>query len=136
MKSEMDSMYENQVWTLVYPPEGMKPIRGKWVFKNKTYMEGKIITYKARLMAKGYLQRQGVNYDETFSPVPMLKSIRILLAIVAQYYYEVWKMDMKTTFLNGSPYEDVYMTQLEGFMSKMIVKYASFKIHLWIEASI
>ena len=114
----------------------MKPTRGKWVFKNKTYMEGKIITYKARLMAKGYLQRQGVNYDETFSPIPMLKSIRILLAIVAQYYYEVWKMDMKTTFLNGSPYEDVYMTQLEGFMSKMIVKYASFKIHLWIEASI
>ena len=69
-------------------------------------------------MAKGYRQRQGVDYDETFSLVAMDRSIRILLAIVAHYNYEIWKMDVKTTFLNGNLYEDVYMTQSQGFTFK------------------
>ena len=102
MKSEMDSMYTNQVWTLVDPSEGIKPIGCKWIFKKKIDMEGNVITYKARLLAKGYRQRKGMDYDETFSPVAMLKSIRILLAITAHHDYEIWKMDVKTTFLNGN----------------------------------
>ena len=63
MKSEMDSMYTNQVWTLVDPPEGIKPIGCKWIFKKKTDMKGNVITYKARLMAKGYRQKQRVDYE-------------------------------------------------------------------------
>ena len=63
-------------------------------------MEDNVITYKARLVAKGYRQKQGVDYDETFSPVAMLKSIRILLAISTHYDYEIRKMDTKTAFLN------------------------------------
>ena len=90
MKFEMDSMYDNQVWFLVEPLEGVKPIRCKWVFKKKTDMDGNVITYKARLVAKGYKQRQGINFDETFSPIAMLKSIRILLAIAVYYDYELW----------------------------------------------
>ncbi|KAG8489201.1 hypothetical protein CXB51_017237 [Gossypium anomalum] len=93
MRSEMDSMYENQVWTLVDPPEGVKPIGCKWVFKKKTDMDGNVQTYKGRLVAKGFRQIHGVDYDETFSP-----------------------MDVKTAFLNGKPEEDVYMTQPEGFV--------------------
>ena len=77
-----------------------------------------MITYKARLVAKGYCQKQGVDYDETFSPVTMLKSIRILLAVVARYDYEIWQMDVKTAFLNGNLIEEVYMTQPEGFISR------------------
>ena len=73
-------------------------------------MEGKIVTYKARLVAKGYRQRQGVDYDETFSPVAMVKSIWILLAIAAYFDYEIWQMDVKTAFLNGNLTEEVYMT--------------------------
>ena len=76
-----------------------------------------MITYKARLVAKGYRQKQGVDYDESFSPVAMLKSIRILLAITSHYDYEIWKMDVKTVFLNGNLTEEVYMTQPEGFIS-------------------
>ena len=89
MKSEMDSMYTNQVWTLVDLLEGIKPIGCKWIFKKKTDMEGNVITYKAKLIAKGYCQRQGIDHDETFSPLVMLKSIRILLAIDAHYDYEI-----------------------------------------------
>ena len=97
-------------------PEGIKPIGCKWIFKKKTDMEGNVITYKAKLVAKGYRQRQGIDYDKTFSPVAMLKSIRILLAIVAHYNYDKWKKDVKMTFLNGNLFEEVYMTQLEGFI--------------------
>ena len=69
-------------------------------------------------MAKGYRQRQGVDYDEAFSFVAMLKSIRTLLDIAAYYDYEIWKMDVKTTFLNRNLSEDVYRIQSEGFTSE------------------
>ncbi|KAK8600391.1 hypothetical protein V6N12_050245 [Hibiscus sabdariffa] len=117
MRSEMDSMSSNQVWTLVEPPEGIKPIGCKWVFKKKTDMDGNVQTYKGRLVAKGFRQIHGIDYDETFSPVAMFKSIRILLAIAAFHDYEIWQMDVKTAFLNGKLEEDVYMTQPEGFVA-------------------
>lgn len=115
MKAEIQSMSENQVWNLVDAPVGCKVIGCKWVFKKKTDMDGIVHTYKARLVAKGFTQTQGVDYDETFSPVAMIKSIRILLAIAAFHNYEIWQMDVKTAFLNGTLSEDVYMVQLEGF---------------------
>ncbi|KAK8597114.1 hypothetical protein V6N12_065590 [Hibiscus sabdariffa] len=117
MRSEMDSMSENQVWTLVEPLEGIKPIGCKWVFKKKTDMDGNVQTYKGRLVAKGFRQIHGVDYDETCSPVAMIKSIRILLAIAAFHDYEIWQMDVKTAFRNGKLEEDVYMTQPEGFVA-------------------
>ncbi|KAK9044761.1 hypothetical protein V6N11_058653 [Hibiscus sabdariffa] len=88
MRSEMDSMSDNQVWTLVEPPEGIKPIGCKWVFKRKTDMDGNVQTYKERLVAKA-----------------------------AFHDYEIWQMDIKTAFLNGKLEEDVYMTQPEGFVT-------------------
>ncbi|KAK8984925.1 hypothetical protein V6N11_064471 [Hibiscus sabdariffa] len=117
MRSEMDSMSDNQVWTLVEPPEGIKPIGCKWVFKKKTDMDGNVQTYKGLLVAKGFRQIHGVDYDETFSPVAMFKSIRIFLAVAAFHDYEIWQMDVKTAFLNGKLEEDVYMTQPEGFVT-------------------
>ncbi|KAJ9546873.1 hypothetical protein OSB04_019416 [Centaurea solstitialis] len=116
MESEMQSMYDNQVWDLVDHIPSLKIVGHKWVFKKKTNMDGKVHTYKARLVAKGYTQTHGVDYDETFSPVAMLKSIRILIAIAAFHDYEIWQMDVKTAFLNGKLSEDVYMTQPEGFV--------------------
>ncbi|KAK8597087.1 hypothetical protein V6N12_065563 [Hibiscus sabdariffa] len=88
MRSEMDSMSENQVWTLVEPHEGIKPIGCKWVFKKKTDMDGNVQTYKGRLVTKA-----------------------------AFHDYEIWQMDVKTAFLNGKLEEDVYMTQPEGFVT-------------------
>ena len=64
-------------------------------------------------MAKGYTQKEGFNYEETFSPVAMIKSIRILLSITGHMDYEIWQMDVKTTFLNGSLDETIYMAQAE-----------------------
>ena len=79
-------------------------------------MDENVHIYKARLVAKGFRQVQGVNYNETFSPVAMLKSVRIILAIAAYFDYEIWQMDVKTAFLNGNLTEDVYMMQPEGFV--------------------
>ena len=107
MESEMDSMYSNKVWTLVDKPEGIKPIGCKWVYKRKLGPTGKVETFKARLVAKGYTQKAGIDYEETFSPIAMLKSIRILLAIVAYYDYEIWQMDVKTAFMNGHIHEEI-----------------------------
>ncbi|WCJ31679.1 Retrovirus-related Pol polyprotein from transposon TNT 1-94 [Euphorbia peplus] len=118
MQSEMDSMYENKVWTLVDSSEDMRYVGCRWIFKKKRDMDGKVVTYKARLVAKGYTQKQGIDYEETFSPVAMIKSIRIMLAIAAHYDYEIWQMDVKTACLNGHLEEDVYMMQPEGFTSK------------------
>ncbi|KAJ4744212.1 Transposon Ty1-GR1 Gag-Pol polyprotein [Rhynchospora pubera] len=116
MESEMQSMYDNKVWTLVDLPNGVKPVENKWIFKRKVDMDGNLTIYKARLVAKGYKQIHGIDYEETFSPVVMFKSIRIMLAIAAFYDYEIWQMDVKTAFLNGNLEEDVYMTQPECFV--------------------
>ena len=77
-----------------------------------------MITDKARLVAKGYPQRQGIDYDKTFSPIAILKSIRILLTITGHYDCEVWKMDVKVAFFNGNLFEEVYLTQTEDFISE------------------
>ena len=87
MKSEMGSMYDNKVWTLVDLPDDRQAIENKWIFKKKTDTDGNITVYKARLVAKGFGQVQGVDYDETFSPIAMLKFVRIRLEIAAFYDY-------------------------------------------------
>ena len=83
MKSEIGSMYDNKVWTLVDIPDDRKAVEHKWIFKKKTDADGNVSVYKARLVAKGFRQIQGVDYDETFSPVAMLKSIWMLLELLA-----------------------------------------------------
>ena len=115
MKSEIGSMYENKVWTLVDLPDDRQAIENKWIFKKKTDADGNVTVYKARLVAKGFRQVQGIDYDETFSPVAMLKSVLIMLAVAA--FYEIWQMDIKTTFLNGFIKEELYMMQPEGFVN-------------------
>ncbi|GKE14889.1 retrotransposon protein, putative, ty1-copia subclass, partial [Tanacetum coccineum] len=114
MNVEMQSMKDNDVWELVELPPNAKTVGHKWLFKKKTDMEGTIHTFKSRLVAKGFTQTYGVDYEETFSHVADIRAIRILIAIVAFYDYEIWQMDVKTTFLNGHLFEEVYITQPEG----------------------
>jgi hypothetical protein len=116
MKSKIRSIYDNQVWTLVYIPNDRKAVENKWIFKKKTDTHGNVTIYKDRLVAKGFRQIQGVDYGEIFSPVAMLKSIRVLLAIATYFYYEIWKMDVKTAFFNDNIEEELYMVQPEGFI--------------------
>ena len=116
----MKSMYDNQVWNLVDQTSGLKTVGCKWVFKKKTDVDGKVHTYKARLVAKGYTQTQGIDYEETFSPVAMIKSIRILFVIAAFYDYEIWQMDVKTSFLNGKLSRRCVYDTTRGFCTVQI----------------
>ncbi|KAL0428099.1 UNVERIFIED_CONTAM: Copia protein [Sesamum latifolium] len=109
----MNSMGSNQVWTLVDPPKGVRPIGCKLVYKRKLGADGEVTAFKARLVEKGYTQRPGVDFEETYSPVAMAKSTRILLSIAAWYDYEIWHMDVKTAFLNDSVEEEIFMDQPE-----------------------
>ena len=83
-------------------PDDRQAISYKWIFKKKTDADGNVTVHKARLVVKGFRQVQGVNYDETFSPVAMLNSVQTMLEIAAFYDYEIWQMDVKTAFLNGA----------------------------------
>ena len=89
MESEIESTRKNQVWNLIDPPDGVKIIEYKWICKKKKDMNGNVHIHKSRLVSKGFRQVQGVDYDEMFSPVAMLKSIRIILAIAAYFDYEI-----------------------------------------------
>jgi len=107
----MKSNEKNQVWDLVDLPNGRKTIGNKWILKVKRNAESSIEWYKARLMAKGYTQREGIYYEKTFSPVVRFASIRLILAIVAHLDLEFYQMDVKTVFLNGELDEEIYMDQ-------------------------
>ena len=95
MKTEMESMDSNQVWELIELSANIKLIGCKWVYKRKRGLDRKVETFKARLKAKGFTQKDGIDYEETFSAVAMLKSIRILLSIGVCLDYEIWQMDVK-----------------------------------------
>ncbi|KAL4590248.1 hypothetical protein LXL04_003174 [Taraxacum kok-saghyz] len=115
--TQQEIVEPNQLDLVDLPPHS-KTVWSKWVFKKKTDMDGNIHTFIERLVAKGFTQTHGIDFDDTFSPVAMIKSITILFAIVAYYDYEIWQMDVKTSFLNGHLLEDVYMVQPEGFVDK------------------
>eukprot|EP00253_Pinus_taeda_P009013 PITA_09013 len=117
MKEEMNSIKSNKVWDLVELPNGAKAIGCKWVFTTKKDSLGNIERYKARFVAKGFTQKEGIDYTETFSPVSKKYSLQIIMALVAHFDLELQQMDVKTTFLNGDLEEEVYMKQLEGFPS-------------------
>ena len=118
MEEEMESMRSNNVWELVDLPKGRRAIGNKWVLKIKRKPDGSIDRYKARLVAKGYTQQEGIDYEETFSPVVRFASIRLILAIVANLDLELHQMDVKTAFLNGELEEEIYMEQPTGFIIK------------------
>nr|GEU76013.1 hypothetical protein [Tanacetum cinerariifolium] len=108
--SEITSEIPMEVEGFKPPQEEVIPIC-RSIFKKKTDMDGIVHTYKAHLVAKGYTQLYGVDYEETFLPAADTRAIRILLSIAAFYDYKIWQMDVKTTFLNGYLDEDIYMVQ-------------------------
>ena len=100
-------------------PYGVKIVRCKWVFETKKDSYGNIERHKEILVAKGFTQREGIDYTETFSPVSRKDSLRLVMALVTHFDLEMHQIDMKTTFFNGDPEEEVYMKQPEGFSSSV-----------------
>ncbi|KAL9265434.1 Retrovirus-related Pol polyprotein from transposon TNT 1-94-like protein [Drosera capensis] len=117
MNDEIKPMSDNDFWELVSLLEGVKPIDCKWIFKTKKDSEGNIIRFKARLVAKSYTQKEGIDFKEAFSPVSSKDSFRIIMALVTYFSLELHQMDVKTAFFNGDIEEIIYMQQPENFVS-------------------
>jgi Reverse transcriptase (RNA-dependent DNA polymerase) len=114
MKEELISIENNQTWELTELPEGRKAIGSKWVYKIKEG-ENKDTKYKARLVAQGFSQKYGIDYDEVFAPVARTTTLRILLSLAGKMNYIAKHYDIKTAFLNGTLEEEIYMKQPPGF---------------------
>ncbi|RDX86811.1 hypothetical protein CR513_31805, partial [Mucuna pruriens] len=106
MKEELKSMEHNGVWDLVELPKGCKRVNCKWVFKTKHDSHGNLKHYKAILVAKGFTQKDDINYEETFSLVLRKDSFRIIMILVAHYDLELHQMNLKIAFLNGDTKEN------------------------------
>jgi hypothetical protein len=115
MHEELDNFDRNHVWELVDPPRGCKPIGTKWVWKNKEGEKGEVVRNKSSLVAQGFNQKVGIDYEETFPPVARLEAIRILLAFAVAKGFKLHQMDVKSAFLNGVLEEEVYVRQPLGF---------------------
>jgi hypothetical protein len=109
MHEELEKFERNQVWELVDPPPGCKPIGTKWVWKNKEGEKGEVVRNKSRLVAQGFNQKEGIDFEETFAPVARLEEIRILLAFFVAKGFKLHQMDVKSAFLNGVLEEEVYV---------------------------
>jgi hypothetical protein len=117
MKEEMDSLENNQTWDLVQLPVGKRALQNKWVYKLKEE-DGGEKWYKARLVVKGFAQKKGIDFDEIFSPVVKMTSIRTILSLVAVEDLHLEQLDVKTTFLHGDLEEEIYMQQPQGYEVK------------------
>jgi len=102
--------------------KGAWPICVKWVYKKKTNADGEVERYKARLIVKGYKQKEGIDYDEVFTPVTRMETIRLLISLEAQHRWTILQMNVKSTFLNGVLEEEVYVEQPLGYMRRGVEK--------------
>jgi hypothetical protein len=118
METELSSMHKNNTWTIVTLPPGRTPIGYRWIYKIKLNLNGTVQRYKARLVAKDYHQSYGIDYNETYSPVVKLQSLRVIFALAAQYDLELHQLDVKTAFLNGYLDEELYIEIPQGLTAQ------------------
>lgn len=115
MKFELISIEQNKTWSLLDLPKDRSPIRLKWIFKVKKDPNGKIIKHKARLVARGFVQKHGTDYDKDFTPVARIETIHMILSLAGKNGWYVHHLDVKSDFLNRTLEEEVHVTQTEGF---------------------
>ncbi|KAI5353001.1 hypothetical protein L3X38_005893 [Prunus dulcis] len=118
MREEIEALHAQGTWDLVPLPAHKNLVGCKWVYRIKKNADGSIASYKARLVAKGFSQEEGIDYYETFSPVVKPTTVRLVLALAAQFQWSLRQLDVKNAFLHGVLQEEVYMTQPQGFENK------------------
>ncbi|GKC99417.1 retrovirus-related pol polyprotein from transposon TNT 1-94 [Tanacetum coccineum] len=116
IQDELNQFERLQVWELVPRPEGKNVIALKWIWKNKCDAENIVVRNKSHLVAKGYKQEEGIDFEESFAPVARLEAVLMLIAFAAHKNITIFQMDVKTAFLNGPLKEEVYVSQPEGFI--------------------
>jgi len=118
MEMEMTALARNHTWSLVDLPRGANLVTCKWIFKIKRGSDGKLLRQKARLVAHGFSQIEGIDFDETYSPVVKFPTIRVILTIAVSKGWPLHQLDVDNAFLNGELKEAVYMAQPPSFVNK------------------
>ena len=108
---------KNDVWEIVLRPEGKSVVTSKWIYKIKCVVDGGIEKYKERFVARGFSQKEGVDYEETFAPIARYTSIRTIISLASVMGWILHQMDVNTTFLNGVIEEEVYREQPQSFVA-------------------
>ncbi|GJY56304.1 putative ribonuclease H-like domain-containing protein [Tanacetum coccineum] len=127
MQEEMQQFIHQKVWQLVPLPNGKIAIRTKWILKNKRDARGIVVRNKARLVAQGHRQEEGIDYDEVFALVARIEAIRLFLAFASYMGFMVYQMDVKSAFLYGEIEEEVYVTQPKGFEDPHFPKHHNYR---------
>ena len=109
MQAEYDSLLDNNTWTLVNKPEDQQALPGKWVFKVKYGANGQVDKFKARYVAKGYAQIEGVDFFDTYAPTCKPETLQILLATAAQKDLQLGQIDIKSAYLHSNIEEEIYL---------------------------
>jgi hypothetical protein len=116
MIEEYESILKNDVWEVVPRPQGNSVVTSKWIYKVKHAADGNVEKFKARLVARGFSEKEGIDYDQIFSPISRYTSIRIIISLALVLNWELHQNDIKTVFLNGEVEEEVYIKKSVGFV--------------------
>ncbi|KAL5789093.1 hypothetical protein ACOSQ2_003981 [Xanthoceras sorbifolium] len=118
MAVELYALESNGTWSIVSLPQGKRLVGCRWVYKTKFRADGTIERHKARLIAKGYTQQEGIDFLDTFSPVTKLVTVKILLCLATVFGWSLTQLDVTNAFLHGDLMEEVYMALPPGYICK------------------
>jgi histone deacetylase 1/2 len=116
MQAEFDALIPNDTWSLVPRPPGINLVTSKWIFRHKLYADGSLDRYKAHWVLRGFTQRPGLDYDETFSPVVKPATVWVIFSLSLSQNWPIHQLDVKNAFLHGTLTETVYCVQPSGFV--------------------